>query len=315
MGVNLDKQIEKQKREEAKIAAREARNSSKVIHWKPKQGANMIRIMPPWTTEGHNADEWCREYYEHWTTVTVNGEEKRRPFVCVQLTEDLDERQVCPLCVEVERLRATRLPENMELANDMRASPKYMSNIVDLDDPVWTQKDYDEAVAAVKARGRDPEEIKFSPGDTKIQLYTFGPMVYKEILDKFGDLRIDLTDFQNGGDILLKRIGKGQYGTKYTATMMPNTGVFTYKGHDIQSMLMDLEKFREPKSLPEMEAAAAGKGLDSNANSAPPAGLPTAEPTDTPALNAPSLEDAAVAQEAAMSLEDELRGAIDEPVS
>ena len=58
----------KKAQEEADRAAARASYSGSLIYWKPKQGKNKIRVLPPWTDDENspNANQFWREVYVHF---------------------------------------------------------------------------------------------------------------------------------------------------------------------------------------------------------------------------------------------------------
>src|SRR5262245_25310206 len=74
MGIDFSKVRQCALEEEKKAVSR---NSPLVRYWMPKEGKNRIRILPPWTTEGPNANQYWREVAMHFK---VGAESKF--FVC-----------------------------------------------------------------------------------------------------------------------------------------------------------------------------------------------------------------------------------------
>ncbi|MCJ7760612.1 hypothetical protein MUP59_05660, partial [Candidatus Bathyarchaeota archaeon] len=145
--VDMTKAKRKAAEEAAKAAARA--NIVRSNYWTPKQGKNRIRIMPPWSDSGPNAFQFWRELYVHWGVGP--DEENKTHLACPRLSQD-GPKGPCPICTEVDRLKATKEPANIELAKDMRAKQRSYSNIIDIEDPIWKQENIDEMVAA----GTDP---------------------------------------------------------------------------------------------------------------------------------------------------------------
>lgn len=242
MAVDLNKIKQKRQEVEAKAAARAM---GRPRFWSPKSGANRIRILPPWTAEGYNCNNFAREIYQHWLEI----EGKRIPFTCPTKTPDLG--GPCALCDEVNRLRATNDPSDAETATEIRASQGYMSNVVDLDDPVFTQKDYDTVVAS-------GDEPKFEVGDTKVQVFQYGSMIHKQLMDNFVLLNTDLTDAVNGREVIINKTGKGRTGTKYN-TIVGAPGPLVWEGADpVEKRLYNLDSLSAPREDADVRQAIGG---------------------------------------------------------
>ena len=258
MGVNLSKIKDRQKVEEQKEAARQ---TGGVRSWKPPSGRSNIRLLPPWTDEGPNAGDFAREVFTHWN---VGDGEAQRTFTCPLKTPDLG--GPCVVCDHVSALRATGDPVDSENAQEDSASQGFQSNIIDLDDPVFTQKDYDDATNGGK-------DVSWSVGDTKVQLFRYGPMIYKQLLDLFADLQMDLTDLVTGRDLILKKSGQGKTGTKYNVILGADPTPVSVVGGPIEKQLYGLDDLYPPRTPVEMSAALNGVTPPGAGTQQPP-GLP-----------------------------------------
>jgi len=247
MGVDLNKVDQQRLELEQKEAARAV---GPVRWWTPEQGQNNIRLLPPWTKEGRNANSFAREIYTHWN---IGDGDDTTAFTCPLKTPDLGE--ACPICEEVDRLRATGDPVDAEKASDLRAKQGFVSNIIDLDDPIFTKKDYDTVVAS----GKDPT---FSVGDTKVQVFRYGPMIYKALLDNFSLLKMDLTDPTSGRDLIVNKTGKGKTGTKYSVLVQPAASPVVVQGQEsLDKRMYNLDSINKPRSSAEMFQALNGGPL------------------------------------------------------
>lgn len=272
MGVDITKQKKKQKEEEAK-----GKRFQTTLFWAPKQGANAIRIMPPWTEEGHNANDFAREVSQHWLTLEGGA---RRPFTCPARTPDVDD-DVCEICDYKNALLSSGNPEDAEAAEAFYGKTKYLSNIVDLSDPVWTAEDLE-----------DVDDDDISEGDVKVQVYRYGPQVYKQLLDLFAMLEMDLTDLETGTDIIVSKKGKGKMGTSYTVVQKAAS---PFQVNDKQVTvedlrLSDLDALDAPRDHSEMRQAL--PNAKPAATTAPPSLPPVdAEPAALPNPPPSSVDD------------------------
>lgn len=237
--------VEKAKQKAAEEAAKAENRFQKTarLFWKPKQGQNRVRILPAWTGEGPNANQFWRELYVHWGVGP--DEENQINFACPRLTPGSENKE-CPICDEYNRLRGTKDPTDLEAAKELRARQRAYSNIIDLTDPVWTQDDVDE----LKLQGVEELPEVDSP---KIQVFNYGPTILKELLDIFCD-EIDLTDLQEGHNVVITRTGKDlqtQYRVRIETKASPAPV-------DAEPSLHDLDEIMPFKEAYIMKAALEG---------------------------------------------------------
>mgnify|MGYP001820321938 CR=1 FL=1 len=273
--VNIDK-AKKKAAEEAKKAERFQKSAR--LYWKPKQGKNLVRILPPWTDEGPNQFQFWREIYVHWG---IGPDEERQAHLsCPKLSPPGGGE--CPVCEEYDRLRATKQPEDLEAAKEIRARQRAFSNVVDLSDPTWSEDDVDE----LKLQGVEdlPE-----PGDPKIQIFSYGPTILKELLDIFTD-EIDLTDLKEGHNVIITRSGQGLQ-TEYRVRIETKASAAPFKGEPDLINLDGLMPFREPH---EMKAIL--EGLDPEEVKQLAEGSSESEETEEPASESEDTEAEAEAE-------------------
>jgi hypothetical protein len=275
MGVDLTKVKKRQQEEEQKEAAR---LTGGVRRWSPKTGTNNIRIMPPWTDEGPNAGDFAREVYTHWRIGTGDNQ---MSFTCPLKTPALGDP--CPVCEKVEALRATGDPTDAERASEMQAKQGFLSNVVDLDDPVFTQEEKDQMVTA----GRD---VSWDVGDTKIQTFRYGPMIYKQLIDYLVELG-DITDLVAGQNVVIKKTGAGKQGTKYNVFPKGSAPVQVI-GQPVEKAMYNLDALNKPRTTAEMLGSLSGNLAQSASPGLPsspqPVGLPPPPAQPVPQQEDPS---------------------------
>lgn len=205
MGIDYDKLRKAQAEAQSRMARGGSAPSMK--YWKPADGENRVRIMPPWTSEGPNADVFWREVHQHW-----NVNEGEGPILCPKKTPDLGEAD-CPICEFVDTLRAKKTDvEAQQLAKDLRAKVAYLMSIVDLKDPVYTAKDL-----ADWKKDRPDNEPPFAVGDPKVQLYAAGSSIYEQIANIVLANQLDITDREAGHNIIITKVpNKDKLKTRYT---------------------------------------------------------------------------------------------------
>jgi hypothetical protein len=252
MAIKAD--IKKAQQKAAEEAARAAAmgNFGPMPFLKLKSGKNRIRVMPPWTDEGKNAYQWWREVWTHWGVGP--DDENKKTVACPKKTPQLDGAATdCPVCDEVERLRATGDPADLEEAKALRARMRVFVNAIDLEDPEWTQENIDEMIGAGVEEDRLPEV-----GDPKIQVLGFGSMIFKELLDYYND-EIDMTDLEEGYNVIITKEGK-DLNTKYRVRLEKNISQAPVPDDDPK--LHNLDMVQQVKSAAEIMAIMEGVDPD-----------------------------------------------------
>jgi hypothetical protein len=202
----------------AKIAA-QAKFGLRPEWWKAKVGTNKIRILPAWTDKGPNEGQWWREIWVHYGVVAMEEPDDNNKFIvsCASKTPDAayilgmdpSEPILCRICEYAKELRSSADPASVELSKNLRAKMQLYVNIQDLNDPIWTKKD----IERVKADGC-PDQHLPKVGKPKIQVFSFGTNIMKDLLDFYAD-NIDLCDLNKGHDVIIEREGTTKTDTKY----------------------------------------------------------------------------------------------------
>jgi len=264
--------------------------------WKPKNGTNTIRIMPPWTNPTHDeslvlsddlsfyADQFWREVAQHWGL----SEDQRGPIVCPDKTPGLSGD--CPVCEFVAELRADKSNvQAIELAKDIRAKTAYLYNVVDMKDPVYTAAD-----VAEYTKERPDAECPFKPGDAKVQIYAAPLTVHDAILGMISANKQDVTRLDTGRGVVITRYpNKDPKKTRYSVVPDFDARPFELSGalpalHQ-QGFVMEYDKM--------MELLQSGVGGDHSA----------ALPSDTRVV--PDSTEARAPGTSALDLEAQLRAA------
>lgn len=203
--------FEKLKKTSQEIQARMNRGgSTSMKFWKPANGKNTVRILPPWTDEGELAGQFYREVHQHW-----NLSEDAGPALCPKKTPGVSADKDCPVCDFVEQLRARKSDvEAQELAKKLRAKVAYLMSIIDINDPEYTAKD----VAEFK-KDRPDSEVPFQVGDVKIQCYAATTTIADSIMNLVIANEMDITDLEAGFNLIITKVpNKDPLKTRYTVT-------------------------------------------------------------------------------------------------
>lgn len=176
--------------------------------WSPKDGRNVIRILP--AKEG-------QEFYSE-ARVRYNVGPKKR-MVTVPMDSSPDN---CPIHAYVDELYKSGDADDEKLAKKMKASNRYYFNIID----------------------RSVEEGEEGYG--KVQVFGCGTTIFTDILGIIVDPDYgDITDPEEGFDLIINKSGKGLQ-TEYKTHARPKQTAIGIP--DWKEKLADLQKIATPKS-------------------------------------------------------------------
>lgn len=242
--------LEKARQAKAEAEERLSRGGGpRAQFWKPKNGENRVRIMPPWFNPTHDPDyevpeslkffegQFWRQVAQHWNV----SDDQKGPILCPKETPGLEGD--CPICDFVAELRKDKSDVQAQaLVKEIRAKTTYLLNVVDMSDASYTADD----VAEWK-KDRPDNDCPFAPGDTKVQLYAAPLSVYDGILGLITANGVDITLLDSGRNVIITRHpNKNPIKTRYTVVPEFNATPFALKGalpalHQ-QGFLMDYDK-------------------------------------------------------------------------
>lgn len=202
---------EKLKKAAQELQARMARGGGPSMKfWKPANGKNTIRILPPWTDEGPMAGQFFREVHQHWNVAENSG-----PVLCPAKTPHASDDKSCPICEFTEQLKSRKSDvEAQDLYKKLRAKLAYLMSVVDMGDPIYTAKDISEW-----KKERPDSDCPFEVGDPKVQCYAATSTIAEQVMNIVVVNEMDITDAEAGYNIVLTKIpNKDPFKTRYTVT-------------------------------------------------------------------------------------------------
>jgi hypothetical protein len=166
--------------------------------FKPKEGKNVIRILPPWSKAG----TWYKEATLHYVSA---GEEKIKAYPCLKMYG-----KECPVCNKSEEL-ASGGDEDQKIAERLRPRTKYYANIID------------------RKSG-------------KAMLWGFSGKTLGILLgyQDDADYGKDISDPEEGFDVVIERQGTGRTDTRYQIRCKPKATAIEVD--DWQEMMKNLDK-------------------------------------------------------------------------
>lgn len=163
-------------------------------YWNPKEGKNVIRILPAWTTKGVHAGKFFFRAFLHYG---FRAEGRGRAYPCLQM---FDEHAACPACEFIDVLKEEGSEESTNLSRRLRRQARYYVNLIDR---------------------RTPTEVKIY-GMRRRQMQTLRG--YLQDPD-YGDV----TDPKEGRDVIIDRTGAGLQ-TQYEIRIRPKTSEIDMEG-------------------------------------------------------------------------------------
>ncbi|MNW28087.1 hypothetical protein D3C74_48990 [compost metagenome] len=188
--------------------------------WSPKDGRNVIRILP---AKPGTADDFYAEARVHY-----NVGPNKKMVTCGKVA-----RSSCAVCDFVDALFKSGDKEDEKLAKRMKATSRYYFNVID----------------------RSVEEDSEDYG--KVLVFGSGATIFTDILGIICDPDYgDITDADEGYDIIINKSGKG-LDTEYKTNARPKQTPIGVE--DWAEKLVDLSFFSKPKSDEDLEAILEGK--------------------------------------------------------
>lgn len=177
---------------EASIAGLSDVESS--TYWNPREGKNVIRILPAWTTKGVNAGKFFYRAFLHYG---FRAEGRNRAYPCLQM---FDEHASCPACEFIDVLKEEGSEESTNLSRRLRRQARYYVNLIDRRTP-----------GEVKIYGMRRRQMRALRG------YLQDP--------DYGDV----TDPEEGRDVIIDRTGVGLQ-SQYEIRIRPKTSEIELEG-------------------------------------------------------------------------------------
>lgn len=181
------------------------------------QGKNIRRILFP---KGDN-NSFYSEGFVHFAIG-----EKKRTYTC---PKTFDPRARCPICEASDRLRESKDKNDKQLGDAMRARKRAYVNVINRD----SDNEIDEPI-----------------------VLPVGATILKQLLGIICDPDYgDITDFDTGRDITIKRSGTG-LNTEYDVLPKPNTSVAstTVSMEHLDNQMTDLNSLFKQSSYEELKA-------------------------------------------------------------
>jgi len=160
-------------------AARKARSEEQGAGWlKLKPGTNIVRLLPPMV----GMDEPWITIHQHFIKAPGGSQ---IVFNCPRRMEN----KRCPACEKADKLKASGNPADEKLSKEFWAAQRNIAFAIDRDEM-----------------------------DKGVQMFAFGATIKTRLRHFREKLNKNYTDFRNGFDIVIERVGQG-LSTEYQADL------------------------------------------------------------------------------------------------
>ena len=211
-----------------------------------KSGRNQVRILPP----GGGSDEFYQEVWVHYGVGKNDTNTKGTMVVCPTTRNEKASCPVCELAKELRSLSKVKDDEYSKQARSIGRKKRVYFNALDrAEDPSTFTKGDD--------GWKDPEGKSGSP----VRVLGVGVGIFKDILKLICDPEYgDITDTEEGLDLIIEKSGSGQFNTEYDVRAMRKESVVGFDAWE--ENLNDLKQFAKIPTYDELAAMMDGESED-----------------------------------------------------
>lgn len=217
-----------------------------------KDGRNVARVLPPINSKA----EFALEVWVHYGVGKSANSPKGTMLVCPRTENENAYCPVCELSSQLKKMSSKKDDNNDKEARQIYRKKRVYYNAIDRADDLSKYEFQQE-------EGKPGKWMNTETGkpESPVKVLATGIEVYKSIIGFIIDPEYgDVTDPEEGLDIIITKTGTGQFGTKYEVkTARKNTPV----GYpDWEKAMVDLSTLAKPKTVTEIEAIMEGKTPD-----------------------------------------------------
>lgn len=206
-----------------------------------KDGRNVIRILP--AREG--ADMFYEEAWVHYGVGKTKDNKNGKMIVCPTTADENAKCPVCELSNELYKLSTKKDDDMSKQAKSLYRKKRVYYNAI--------SRDEDLSVYELQGEGDDAKwmNTKTNEEESPVKVYGSGVGILKDLIGLIVDPEYgDVTDEDEGLDLIITKTGSGQFNTKYDVkTVRKETPI----GYDAwESALVDLSVFTKAKTYDEI---------------------------------------------------------------
>lgn len=171
-----------------------------------KDGRNVLRVLP-----ARVGADWF--YEESWVHYGVGKSKENKNGSMVVCPKTKDENAACPVCElssEIFKLSTKKDDDQSKQAKAIYRKKRVYFNVL--------SRDEDLANYELRGEGDDAKyfNIKTDKEESPVKVYGAGVGILKDIIAIITDPEYgDITDEEEGLDLIITKTGSGQFGTKY----------------------------------------------------------------------------------------------------
>ena len=251
-------------------------------------GRNLVRILPP--REG--ADMFYEEAWVHYG-VGKSKDNKGTMVVCPTTAKEGAKCPMCELSKEFKRLSKKKDDSYDKQAKGVYRKKRVYYNAID--------RNEDLSVYEYKTEGEESKWVNTKTGEDEspVKVWGSGVGIFKSILALIVDPEYgDVTDAEEGLDLIVVKTGSGQFNTEYGVTTVRKETPVGFDGWE--TAMNDLSTLIVPKTYDEIAGLMEGKEVDEEEEES------TQEEVDKALDNLPTKEEEAEDDE----LGDEIKAAL-----
>ena len=210
-----------------------------------KDGRNVVRILPP----RMDSDMFYEEVWVHFG-VGKNAQNKNGTMVVCPKTKD--ENEPCPVCEladELRKLSKKREDSYDKQARSVRRKKRVYYNAISRDEDLSVYEKNEEGKWINTETGEEESPVK---------VLGTGIGIFKDILSLIVDPEYgDITDPEEGLDLIITKTGSGQFNTKYDVKTVRKESPIGFDKWE--ECLHDLSQLAKPRSYDEILALMQGE--------------------------------------------------------
>lgn len=230
-------------------------NSSGMTFIEIGDGRNVVRVLPP----SDNMDSFAEEAWVHYGVGKSDTNKKGTMVVCPKTHGD---DKPCPVCEASAELK--KLSKKKDDAYDKQAKSFYRKKRV-----YYNAINRADDLSVYEKREEDGKQVwyntKTDEKESPVKVLGTGIGVYKDILSLICDPEYgDVTDPDEGLDLIITKTGSGQFNTKYDVKTVRKESPIGFD--DWEDAMNDLKPLLKAKTYDEILAIMDGEDPNDNKN-------------------------------------------------
>lgn len=220
-----------------------------------KDGKNQVRILPP-----TDDSDWVQEAWVHYGVGKTSNNTKGTMVVCPTTHGEKESCPICELSSELKKLSKKKDDKYDKEAKSVYRKKRVYFNAIDRADDL---DNFELRKEKVTVDGKETVvEVWYNSTtgekESPVKVLGVGIGVYKGVLKLITDPDYgDITDPEDGVDVIITKSGSGQFNTEYDVKGARNNSEVGFE--EWEDCINDLSKFAEVKTYDELADLLDGK--------------------------------------------------------